>query len=351
MKVNIFDIVKNSEKDFVQLAQSHKAVSFSQECEFALQALENNSYLISVAEKNPESLKAAIMNVAAAGITLNPIFKLAYLVPRDGKICLDVSYQGLIKLASDGDAISWVQAYVVHRNDSFNYRVGERPVHDFNPFGDRGERVGAYCICKLKNGDYLTEIMNLEQLHTVREASQSWKSFDAGKAKQTPWVIYEEEMFKKSVVKRAYKFWPKTDSGMRLETAISADNENSFDFDDKPEIMKTETREEIKQIAEQRTLLFEDLKGALASATKGLSKDEKGQFLMDHFGARSFNYFEKRNIEQLEEDIKKAQNLAEVQQEFSESLPKEPVQVLKLEVIPRSEKVNHKTARDVKFKL
>lgn len=350
MKVNVFDLVKNSREDFNQLAKSHNAVSFAQECEFALQALENNSYLVSVAEKNPDSLKAAIMNVAAAGITLNPVFKHAYLVPRDGKICLDVSYQGLIKLASDGDAISWVQAYVVHRNDSFNYQVGERPVHNFNPFVDRGERVGAYCICKLKNGDYLTEIMNLEQLHTIREASQSWKAFDAGKAKQTPWVVFEEEMFKKSVVKRAYKFWPKTDSGMRLEVAIGADNENSFDFDDKPEVMKSETKEEIRAIAEKRTVLFEDLKGALATATKGMNLEQKGKFIMDHFGAKSFNYFEKRSIKELEYDIEKVKSLAEIQQDISEDLPKKLVVIAKPEK-QEPPKKTIKTVRDVTFKL
>lgn len=347
MKVNVFDLVKNSREDFNQLAKSHNAVSFAQECEFALQALENNSYLVSVAEKNPDSLKAAIMNVAAAGITLNPVFKHAYLVPRDGKICLDVSYQGLIKLASDGDAISWVQAYVVHRNDSFNYVVGERPEHRFNPFGDRGERVGAYCICKLKNGDYLAEVMNLEQLHNVREASQSWKAFDAGKAKQTPWVVFEEEMFKKSVVKRAYKFWPKTDSGMRLEAAIGADNENNFDFDNKPEAMKSGTKEEIRAIAEQRTLLLEELKGGLSTATQGLKLAEKSKFLMDHFGAMSFNYFEKRNIDELEQDITKVKSLAEIQQEFSESLPSEPIVIAK----PEKKEQPKKTVKDVTFKL
>jgi phage RecT family recombinase len=340
-KVDVYEIVKGSEQEFKQIAQAHNAVSFAQECEFALQALEGNDYLYGVAEKNPSSLKAAILNIAGAGITLNPVFKHAYLVPRDGKICLDISYQGLIKLASDGGGISWVQAYVVHRNDSFNYTVGEAPKHDFNPFGDRGERVGAYCICKLKNGDILTEIMNLEQLHTIREASQSWKSYDAGKAKQTPWVVYEEEMFKKTVVKRAQKLWPKSDNGMRLEVAIAADNENSFDFGDKPEI----EHKTAKELSDARAILYEELKGALSSCTKGMDLTQKGQFLMDHFGAKSFNYFEKRNIEQLEEDVQKAQSLVEVSADIEE------VKTELVVAVEKPEKVVHKTARDVTFKL
>jgi recombination protein RecT len=37
--------------------------------------------------------------VAAIGITLNPASKLAYLVPRDGMVCLDISYMGLLHRA------------------------------------------------------------------------------------------------------------------------------------------------------------------------------------------------------------------------------------------------------------
>lgn len=302
MKANPYDIVKNSGDDFIKLAEGHKAVTFARECEFALQALQNNTFLYSVAERNPQSLKDAILNVASAGITLNPVFKHAYLVPRDGKICLDVSYQGLIKLACEGDAIAWVQSYVVHKGDSFNYRVGERPEHNFNPFGERGERVGAYCICKLKNGDFLVEIMNLEQIHQVRSASQSYKAFESGKSNQSPWVQYEDEMFKKTVVKRAYKMWPKTDAGMRLEVAMSADNELAFDFnEEKEEIDLTSPA----LIAEEREALYAEIKILLAEQTKGMTLAQKGFFLMENFGAKSFDYFTRLQIDKLKEVIEK----------------------------------------------
>jgi recombination protein RecT len=320
MKPNPFEIVKNSGAEFNQLSSSHKAVTFAQECEFALQALQNNSFLYSVAERNPQSLKDAILNIASAGITLNPVFKHAYLVPRDGKICLDVSFQGLVKLACDGGSIVYVQAYVVHKNDSFDYQVGDKPKHNFNPFGNRGERVGAYCVCKLKSGEFLVEIMDLDQIHQVRSASQSYKAFESGKASQSPWVQYEDEMFKKTVVKRAYKMWPKHDA--RLEVAVHADNESEFNFEEEKEVIELESP---AVTAAKREELYSEIKNLLGGLTKGATTQQKGLFLLENFNAKSFDHFKRLQIADLEATIEKLKTLS----------PLEPI----------------KTAADVKFTL
>ena len=79
-------------------------IKFEKEAEFALQLLGTNSYLTSIAMSNQNSLKNAIVNVAAIGITLNPARKLAYLVPRDSKVCLDISYIGLMHIAQESGA-------------------------------------------------------------------------------------------------------------------------------------------------------------------------------------------------------------------------------------------------------
>ena len=61
---------------------SGSGLDFFQEQIFATQLLMNNSYLLDVAKKNPSSLRLAMYNVAAVGLTLNPNQGLAYLVPR-----------------------------------------------------------------------------------------------------------------------------------------------------------------------------------------------------------------------------------------------------------------------------
>ncbi len=167
---------------------------------FALQACSKNEYAMKTAINNPLSLKMAMANVAAIGLTLNPARGLAYLVPRDNKIILDISYRGLIQLAVQAGTIKWAKAEIVHQNDTFEYLgVDEKPKHKFDPFGDRGPMIGVYCVAKLADGSYLTEVMTLEQIEQVRKTS---------KAKKGPWVNWYEEMAKKTVIKRASKTWP-----------------------------------------------------------------------------------------------------------------------------------------------
>src|SRR3569833_439636 len=76
-----------------------RSIRFEREAGFAIQVLQNNDYALGVAMKDKQSVMNAVKNIAAIGISLNPARKQAYLVPRGGKICLDISYIGLIDIA------------------------------------------------------------------------------------------------------------------------------------------------------------------------------------------------------------------------------------------------------------
>lgn len=198
---------------------SSNNIKFEKECEFAMQAMTNNSSLLKAAINNRQSMRDAIVNVSALGISLNPALKDAYLVPRDGKVCLDISYMGLLNIAIDTGAIRWRQAKLVHANDTYEVvGVDKEPIHKREPFGNRGEVVGAYCVVKTPDGDYLSEEMSVNEINLIRDSSATWKKSD--KREHSPWAKHWGEMAKKTVIKRAYKFWPKTDKGARLESAI-----------------------------------------------------------------------------------------------------------------------------------
>lgn len=196
-------------------------VSFKKEALFAMQLLKGNDFLLKTAQNKPDSLENAIMNIAAIGITLNPAQKEAYLVPRGGQVCLDISYMGLIKLATDSGSVSWVQADIVRKNDVFEYLgVGQKPAHRFDPFGDRGEMVGAYCVAKLNTGDFLTTIMSKAEIEEIKNKTSQ--------AKSGPWQTFFEEMAKKTVIKRAAKLWPKSE---RVQEAVEILNQHEgIDF-------------------------------------------------------------------------------------------------------------------------
>lgn len=211
-----------------------RSISFERESGFAIQQLQKNDYTLGVAMKNRQSVVNAVTNVAAIGISLNPARKQAYLVPRDGQICLDISYIGLLDLAVASGSIHWGQAEIVRQNDAFTLNGFDRPpTHTFNPFGtERGPIVGAYVVVKTHSGDYLTTTMSLEEIYSIRDRSEGWKAFYAKKIKSTPWASDEGEMIKKTVIKRAYKLWPKTE---RLDEAMDHLNKtNAEGLSDRP---------------------------------------------------------------------------------------------------------------------
>lgn len=213
---NIVEFVKQQEPLFCG-ALTEQTVTWAKESQFAIQYFQKNDFLAKTALSNPTSAQNAIINVAAIGITLNPASKLAYLVPRDGMVCLDISYMGLLHIAMESGVISWGQAKLVHANDTYESNgLDKAPTHKYNAFGERGDIVGVYCTVKTPAGDYLTEEMSLAEIEAVRKTSKAAFS-DKG-----PWVNHWNEMARKTVVKRASKYWPKAS---RLDSAIHILNE------------------------------------------------------------------------------------------------------------------------------
>ena len=201
-----------------------RSISFERESGFAIQQLQKNEFTLKVAMQNRQSVINAVTNIAAIGISLNPARKQAYLIPRkvngQMEICLDLSYIGLLDLAVASGSILWGQAEIVRENDGFTLNGFDKaPTHVFNPFGkERGAIVGAYVVVKTHSGDYLTTTMSIDEVHSIRDRSEAWKAYLAKKVNTCPWLTDEGEMIKKTVIKRAYKLWPKTE---RLDDAMT----------------------------------------------------------------------------------------------------------------------------------
>lgn len=196
-----------------QVVRVDRSMEFDREAGFALQIINGNSYLAGIAQKNPDSLRNAITNVGAFGVTLNPAQKLAYLVPRGGAVCLDISYMGLMYIAQQCGAIQWGQAVIVREKDTFELQgIDKEPVHKYAPFEkDRGPIIGVYVVVKTDGGDYLTHPMKLSDVYKIRDRSDAYKKGSG------PWKTDEEEMIKKTCVKQAAKYWPRRE---RLDQAV-----------------------------------------------------------------------------------------------------------------------------------
>jgi len=223
--VNNTEMVATFKQDFAGVSVD-QTIIWQKESNFAIQLLQKNKSLDDIAWKNPDSLRNAIVNISAIGISLNPALKHAYLVPRQGAVCLDISYMGLLHLACLSGSIMWGQAKVVRKEDTYmSQGIDKAPKHEFNAFGDRGGIVGVYCTVKTRDGDYLTEEMDLNTVYDIRDRSMAYTS-NSG-----PWISDPEQMIRKTVVKRASSYWPKVD---RLDTAVhmlNIENEEGIDFD------------------------------------------------------------------------------------------------------------------------
>lgn len=219
------EIIEDSAQKFKAIATTHNLVTWAEESQFAIQAIQKNEKL---AQCIPHTVQNAVINVAAVGLTLNPALGYAYLVPESEKVkeggreqwvqcCnLRVSFKGLLKIATDSGSILWAKAEIVKKNDLFKYRGPcELPTHEMEPFSDRGEVVGVYCVAKTHQGDYLVDVMSAAEIAKIR-----------GSAKQDGvWAKWPDEMAKKAILKRASKQWPKTDRTDRLDRAIAVVNE------------------------------------------------------------------------------------------------------------------------------
>jgi len=226
------NLVLSNESLFIESATCD-SIKWNKEKQFAIQLLQNNDYLANVAMKQPSSMQNALVNVAAIGISLNPALKHAYLVPRNinkkQQVCLDISYMGLLHIAQDSGAIAWGQSKLVYSNDTYiNKGIDKEPSHEYQSFGDRGNLIGVYCVVKTSTGDFLTEEMSIEECFKIRGRSEAFKKGHG------PWKTDEGEMIRKTVVKRAHKYWPKC---VRLAEAVEALNNNGegIAFDEEPQ--------------------------------------------------------------------------------------------------------------------
>lgn len=225
LPAKITDLVAATQLDFERRITAASPVQYAQEAHFALQQLAANSYLLGIAQNNPDSLRAALLNVAATGLSLNPVKKQAYLIPRNKSVVLDISYMGILHVAQMSGAIEWGQARIVRAGHTFRLTgINQAPIHEYNPFENddaAGAIVGAYAVVKLPGGDFLTHCLNMDALLRIRSRSESFKS-----GKNSPWLTDPEPMMKKSAVRGLAPYMPHREAMVQAMTvAVEAEQE------------------------------------------------------------------------------------------------------------------------------
>ena len=147
-----------------------------------------------------ESVCQALLDCASLG--LEPDNRRAHLIPYGDKAQLIVDYKGLVELVHRNGDVRKLHADIVREKDSFEYDRGEVKQHLIDFGKDRGEPVCVYCIATLKNGETVSEVMDVGDINAIRDQAKAGKS--------GPWVDHWGEMAKKTVFKRLAKWLPMT---------------------------------------------------------------------------------------------------------------------------------------------
>lgn len=203
--------------------------TFKREASFAMQIMSKNQYLQTCSK---ESILKAVLNVAQTGLTLNPVSKYAYLIPRSGECILDPSYTGLVKSLTDSGSVVSINCQLVYQGDNIQIDMtSDKKVVSHIPYIINGNPKGTikavYSVATLHDGSFHCEIMSRADVEEVREYSESYKAYkDPNKPKVTTciWVKHEGEMFRKTCIKRHFKHLPKTDRLDKFNKALELSN-------------------------------------------------------------------------------------------------------------------------------
>jgi phage RecT family recombinase len=236
-------ILESARDTFTHIVETTRAaalINWQKEAGFARQLVLKDERLL---QADPDSIKNAITNVAATGLTLNPIKQHAVILPRwnDKKRSFEaqlvVMYRGLLWLAGQAgvkdisiDVVYSADRYKAVRSsagDTWEHEISRLP-HDgiSNKFElvYVGARMPGSTVMKL-------EQIPAEDIYRARDKSDSYLDKEGKVRKSSPWVQWFDEMAKKTGLKRAQKRWEEaiieateTHEWRRFQTAVAIDN-------------------------------------------------------------------------------------------------------------------------------
>lgn len=158
------------------------------------------------------SLISAIMQCAQLGLEPDNMLRHCHLVPfRDNKanesrVQIIIGYRGIMKLARNSDEVSAIEARTVLEKDRFVYRYGldaqraleHVPSADMDP----GMIRCAYAICRFRGGGEVFEVALPRHIEKAKKSSRTAHRSDS------PWKLHEEEMWRKTAIRRLEPFLP-----------------------------------------------------------------------------------------------------------------------------------------------
>lgn len=188
--------------------------------------------------KNPKlgnadqaSFLGAIMQCAQLGLEPGGALGHCYLLPFENRrkqiveVQFIVGYRGMIDLARRSGQIVSLSARAVHDGDHFDYAYGLDETISHRP-SDKPKTAETllyvYAVAKLKDGGVQFEVMSRSEIERVRNESNGYKvAIKYGN--DSPWTSHFEEMAKKTVIRRLFKYLPVS---IELSQAVGLDEQS-----------------------------------------------------------------------------------------------------------------------------
>ena len=158
------------------------------------------------------SFLGAVIQASQLGLEPGGALQHCYLIPYGREVQFQVGYRGMLALAMRAESVSHVTARAVHEGDQFDWELGlnENLIH--KPCNKPGELTHVYAVVFLKNGCKMFDVMNMEEIENIRKSSKAGNN--------GPWKSHFEEMAKKTVIRRLFKYMPVS---IELTTAVNLD--------------------------------------------------------------------------------------------------------------------------------
>jgi recombination protein RecT len=225
----------------VTIPESYSVENALQSSYLILQTVEDKEHRPALVIATKESIANALFDMVVQG--LNPQKKQCYFIVRGNKLCLDRSYfgdQAVVKRVVPG--ITDIFANIIYKDDIVVIEQNPQgrmtiKTHE-TKFENRDKGItGAYCVIIKDDLPYF-EIM------TWAEIQVSWsKRSNAGAVQKE----FQQEMAKRTVIRRAVKNFINASDDSNLEIADSYNRTTADEFENTGEVVESVKKEVTEQ--------------------------------------------------------------------------------------------------------
>lgn len=195
-----------------------KHVSAERVARIAMTAVTANPKL---AACSPGSFIACLLTAAQAGLEPNTPLGQCYLIPRKGHCTLQIGYQGWIDIAYRSGFVTGIAADVVREGDHFVWSKGLEPRLEHIPSSEANREeqpiLFAYAVVRLRGSEPHFDVLSYAMIERRRLMNEAEKA-----GKFSPWRDHYAEMAKKTAIKAALKYAPKSVEMRTLDAVENA---------------------------------------------------------------------------------------------------------------------------------